>query len=148
MQKLHASLALISVTLAVGALLTSSAALAGPHHHRPGPGWGHRPPMHRPVPPPPPPRHRHHRSMHPAWIWAPVAAGITFYGLHHWLERDARYQADRAALAAQRAEAAAQAAQTTQPATVYWCQAEQGFYPQVRACPTGWVALPASAVAP
>jgi len=26
---------------------------------------------------------------------------------------------------------------------VYWCEAEQGYYPQVRACPTGWKQMPA-----
>lgn len=49
----------------------------------------------------------------------------------------AALSAERSALRAEAAANAAQAAAST-PKTVYWCEAEKGFYPQVRACPTGW----------
>lgn len=124
----------------------------GPPHG--GPGW------HRPPPPPlhAPRRHHHHFG----WLWAPAIAGATIWGLsslyddpyNDYVSYRFRYpytpytapsyvtgysaalSAERSAL---RAEAAANAAQAAAaPKTLYWCEAEKGFYPQVRACPTGW----------
>ncbi|HJA10641.1 MAG TPA: hypothetical protein H9961_05290, partial [Candidatus Duodenibacillus intestinavium] len=115
-------------------------------------------------PPPPPhfgPRFHHHR--HYGWLWAPAIAGATIWGLSTLYDDpyddyvtyryrypytpyvppsyvtgySAALSAERSALRAEAAANAAQAAAST-PKTVYWCEAEKGFYPQVRACPTGW----------
>ncbi len=57
------------------------------------------------------------------------------------------YRANSAAYSAEqsarRAEAAANAAVNAANSvkTLYWCESEQGFYPQVRACPTGWTPI-------
>lgn len=148
-------------TFVAAALLAVTSALAPSVEARPpgppggGPGW------HRPGPPPHfrgGPRHHHHYG----WLWAPAIAGATIWGLSalydspydyyvpyryrvapsyigpaYPLGYSAAVSAEQSAL---RAEAAANAAQTaaSAPKTVYWCEAEKGFYPQVRACPTGW----------
>ena len=118
----------------------------GPGWHRPGPPPGAFRPHFRP--------HRHHHR----WLWAPVIAGATVWGLNsifddpfddyvayryrpavpiYYSGYAAAASAERSALRAEAAANAAQAAASA-PKTVYWCEAEKGFYPQVRACPTGW----------
>lgn len=109
------------------------------------PGWGPRPPMYRPMHrPPPPPHHRYHRVSHwdSDWFWGPLAAGVTLWGLNELVDSHRARQVEPA----QSQVVIPAAPQTQQPATVYWCESEKGFYPQVRACPEGWVALPANAV--
>ena len=55
----------------------------------------------------------------------------------------AKAAAQAALSAAQSAAIAQAAANRAQPKIVYWCEGEQGYYPQVRSCPTGWKAMPA-----
>lgn len=154
-------MSLRTFALAAAAALAVSAALAPAVEARPpepppggGPGW------HRPGPPPHfRPAFRHHH-FHNRWFWAPVITGATFWGLSEAFDAPYRYDYDpyvpyryrvppsyasySAAVSAEqsalRAEAAANSAQAaaSAPKTVYWCEAEKGFYPQVRACPTGW----------
>ena len=102
-------------------------------------------------------------SPSPLRLWAPAIAGATIWGLSTLYDDpyddyvtyryrypytpyvtpsyvtgySAALSAERSALRAEAAANAAQAAAST-PKTVYWCEAEKGFYPQVRACPTGW----------
>lgn len=128
----------------------------------PGPGWH---------PPAPAPHYRHHHR-HYGWLWAPAIAGATIWGLSTLYDNaydgyvpyryrvapsyvappyvGAPYYSGYAAAAsaeqsAIRAEAAASAAQAAASSvkTLYWCEAEKGFYPHVRACPTGWTPVPA-----
>ena len=125
-----------------------------------GPGW------HRPGPPPHfrAPARVHHRH-HYGWLWAPAAVGAAIWGWNvlndpydDYVPYRYRYApsyaapayspywaAERAEQSAARAEAAASAAQAAAaaPKTLYWCEAEKGFYPQVRACPTGWTPVSA-----
>lgn len=148
-------LAVASVTILVAAAVATPMAFARGPHHGPGPGFRPLPPLVRPLPPPPPVvhynyyRHDHyHRSRDWNWVWAPLAFGAAAYGISALIDNtraDAAAQsaAASAASAAQSAAIAQGAAANAQSRTVYWCEGEQGFYPQVRSCPTGWTALPA-----
>lgn len=143
MKKLHV-LALVAAALSCMIAGTfSQAAFAGPPGHRPGYGYhpGARPPMHRPAPPPPARHHHrphHHHGWNSAWVWGPLAAGTAIWGISELVNQ----QNQVTALQAQ-ANALAAAQQAKQASTIYWCEAEKGYYPQVRACPSGWTALPA-----
>lgn len=130
---------------------------AGPHGGPGGPGFGD-PGVHHPAPPPrpiPPPHHRH-RSWHSndyAWLWAPIAAGALVYGVTQSV-RTPTYTVMQPAYALPAAPSVSDSVTTTTTTTattkttsaqktVYWCEAEQGWWPTVRACPTGWKAMPA-----
>ena len=109
-------LAIAATVLLVAAAVAAPVVLARPGH---GPRPGFRPggPGFHPRPPivrPVPPPPRPHYRWHHHRGW-------------DW---------DWAAIAQD-------AANRAQNRTVYWCEGEQGFYPQVRSCPTGWKALPA-----
>lgn len=131
------TLALLSLA-ALGLATLSTPASAGPHHR---PGWGPRPPMHRPAPPPPMRPRIHHSGWHSGWYWGPLAAGATLWGLSELIDSQRTAQVPSQVVVPVQP-------QVQQPTTVYWCEAEKGFFPQIRACPTGWTALPASAVPP
>ena len=135
---------------AVAALALTTAFVPAVEARPPGPPHGGGPGWHRPPPPPHfGPRFHHHR--HYGWLWAPAIAGATIWGLSTLYDDpympyvppsyvtgySAALSAERSALRAEAAANAAQAAAST-PKTIYWCEAEKGFYPQVRACPTGW----------
>lgn len=156
-------MSLRSLAFAAAAALALTTAFVPAVEARPqGPPHGGGPGWHRPPPPPHfGPRFHHHR--HYGWLWAPAIAGATIWGLStlyndpydDYVTYRYRYpytpyvppsyvtgysaalSAERSALRAEAAANAAQAAAST-PKTVYWCEAEKGFYPQVRACPTGW----------
>lgn len=132
--------AAVAALFAASLLPAGSEALAGPPRFH-----GQRPPMVHHASPHYRPHHWHHRGWHSGWYWGPLAAGITLYSVSELLDYSARRDAYRDYLAAQQAALSAQQSAAT---TVYWCEAEKGFYPQVRACPTGWTALPAGAVPP
>lgn len=155
-KKITAWVAGLATACAMGFTLP---AFAGPHGGPggPGPGFGgpagHRPPpaMHHPAPPPAP----HHRSWHRndyAWLWAPVAAGALIYGVTQSVKTPS-YTVVQPTYALPAAPAASNSVTTTTTTTttktttsaktVYWCEAEQGWWPTVRACPTGWQAMPA-----
>ncbi len=148
-------LAIAATVLLVAAAVAAPVVLARPGHgprpgFRPGgPGFHPRPPIVRPVPPPPRPHYRwhHHRGWDWDWVVAPLAFGATAYGIGALLDSTrsdaAASAAASAASAAQSAAIAQDAANRAQNRTIYWCEGEQGFYPQVRSCPTGWKALPA-----
>lgn len=147
---------------AAAALALTTAFVPAVEARPPGPPHGGGPGWHRPPPPPHfGPRFHHHR--HYGWLWAPAIVGATIWGLSTLYDDpyddyvtyryrypytpyvppsyvtgySAALSAERSALRAEAAANAAQAAAST-PKTVYWCEAEKGFYPQVRACPTGW----------
>ncbi len=130
---------------------------AGPHGGPGAPGFG-GPGVHHPAPPPrpvPPPHHRH-RSWHSndyAWLWAPIAAGALVYGVTQSV-RTPTYTVMQPTYALPAAPSVSDSVTTTTTTTattkttsaqktVYWCEAEQGWWPTVRACPTGWKAMPA-----
>lgn len=137
-------------------LSLATPAFAGPHGSPGGPGFG-GPGVHHPAPPPrpaPPPHHRH-RSWHSndyAWLWAPIAAGALVYGVTQSV-RTPTYTVVQPAYALPAAPSISNSVTTTTTTTttktssaqktVYWCEAEQGWWPTVRACPTGWKAMPA-----
>lgn len=138
-------------------LCLATPAFAAPPHGGPGgPGFG-SPGAHPPAPPPrpvPPPHHRH-RSWHNndyAWLWAPIAAGTLVYGVTQSV-RTPTYTVVQPAYALPAAPSISNSVTTTTTTTttktssaqktVYWCEAEQGWWPTVRACPTGWKAMPA-----
>ena len=138
-------------------LYLATPAFAGPHGGPDGPGFG-SPGAHPPAPPPrpvPPPHHRH-RSWHNndyAWLWAPIAAGTLIYGVTQSV-RTPTYTVVQPAYALSAAPSVSNSVTTTTTTTtttkttsaqktVYWCEAEQGWWPTVRACPTGWKAMPA-----
>lgn len=142
--RLHWPAAALFAAILSVSLTPSDAALASPPPHF----TSTFPPMIRHAPPPRPhyrPHHRNHRGWHSGWFWGPLAAGVTLYGVSELLDHSTQRDAYQNSLAAQQAALAAQQPTTN---TVYWCEAEKGFYPQVRACPTGWTALPAGAVPP
>lgn len=130
---------------------------ADPHGGPGAPGFG-GPGVHHPAPPPrpvPPPHHRH-RSWHSndyAWLWAPIAAGALVYGVTQSV-RTPTYTVMQPTYALPAAPSVSDSVTTTTTTTattkttsaqktVYWCEAEQGWWPTVRACPTGWKAMPA-----
>ena len=147
---------------AAAALALTTAFVPAVEARPPGPPHGGGPGWHRP-PPPPHFGPRFHPHRHYGWLWAPAIAGATIWGLSTLYDDpyddyvtyryrypytpyvppsyvtgySAALSAERSALRAEAAANAAQAAAST-PKTVYWCEAEKGFYPQVRACPTGW----------
>ena len=147
---------------AAAALALTTAFVPAVEARPPGPPHGGGPGWHRP-PPPPHFGSRFHHHRHYGWLWAPAIAGATIWGLSTLYDDpyddyvtyryrypytpyvppsyvtgySAALSAERSALRAEAAANAAQAAAST-PKTVYWCEAEKGFYPQVRACPTGW----------
>lgn len=142
--------AVASMTLLVAATIAVPAAFARPSFgpHGPGPGFRPRPPVARPLPPPPPRPHYYRHHNHWNWVWAPLAFGAAAYGIGALLDSTradaaASSAAAAAASAAQSAVIAQDAANRAQSRTVYWCEGEQGYYPQIRSCPTGWTALPA-----
>lgn len=122
----------VAVALALSGVSVSSA-LARPPGPPPGaPGW------HRPAPPP-----RYHHRHHYGWLWAPAIAGVTIWGLSSLHNEPYepyatyvpyRYRTSPSYVAPNYGENISESA----PKTLYWCEAEKGFYPQVRACPTGW----------
>ena len=125
-------LRILSAAAAAAAALLLAATALPAAAHGPGPGFGPgfapRPPAHRPVwHRPPPPRHHSWHSRDWAWVWGPLATGALVYG----------------AAAALRDDPPVTTTTTTTTNTVFWCEAEQGWWPQVRACPTGWKAMPA-----
>lgn len=131
-------------------LSLATPAFAAPHGSPGGPGFG-GPGAHPPAPPPrplPPPHHRH-RSWHNndyAWLWAPIAAGALVYGVTQSV-RTPTCTVVQPTYALPAAPSVLDSVTTTTTTsaqkTVYWCEAEQGWRPTVRACPTGWKAMPA-----
>lgn len=114
---------------------------------------GMRPPLVRPAPPPafhrPPPPPRHHYSWHTrdwAWVWGPLAAGALVYGATSALRDDPpvnTYVVPQTTPSYPGSSSTTTTTTTTTTGAVFWCEAEQGWWPQVRACPTGWKAMPA-----
>ena len=147
----------VSGLAAACTLSLATPAFAGPHGSPGGPGFS-GPGVHHPAPPPrpaPPPYHRH-RSWHTndyAWLWAPIAAGALVYGVTQSV-RTPTYTVVQPAYALPAAPSISNSVTTTTTTTtttktssaqktVYWCEAEQGWWPTVRVCPTGWKAMPA-----
>ena len=136
------------------ALSLATPAFAAPYGDPRDPGFG-GPGIHHPAPPPHPARH--HRSWHShdyAWLWAPIAAGALVYGVTQSV-RTPTYTVVQPTYALPAAPSVSNSVTTTTTTTttttkttsaqktVYWCEAEQGWWPTVRACPTGWKAMPA-----
>lgn len=133
------------------ALALSSAAWAGPH------GGPHGPAPHHPAPAPAPHHHSHswHSGDYAAMVLAPLAAGAIIYGAtqaaktpSYTVVQQPTYVVPSTVYSAPAASAATTTTTTvttttTAAKTVYWCEAEQGWWPNVRACPTGWKAMPA-----
>lgn len=144
------------LTAALSLAMASTSFARPPHDGGPGARDG-RPPHHqqhhgqpqRPQPQhhksqPAPRRDDHHHSHHRTRnaVAAGVAAGAILFGLAE-LSRSSQqsssstyYQQDPATLYQ------SQGAQVVR--YVYWCDEPQGYYPDVRACPTGWRQVPAS----
>lgn len=133
-------------------LSLATPAFAAPHGGPGGPGFG-GPGAHPPAPPPHPARR--HRSWHNndyAWLLAPIAAGTLVYGVTQSV-RTPTYTVEQPTYALPAAPSVSNSVTTTTTTTttkttsaqktVYWCEAEQGWWPTVRACPTGWKAMPA-----
>ena len=98
--------------------------------HHPGPGLHHPQRFHHPAPP-------HHRHIYHDSDWAgPLLFGALLAGT-----------AVAAGSAANNADyggrTTTQTTETIRPSTRFWCEAEKGYYPDVRACPTGWTPVPA-----
>ena len=138
--------------------LSSSPVFAGPHgapggHFAPPAAPMHHgapPPTHHPAPPrmhrPAPPPHfvRHHHDY--GWVIGPLAAGALIYGLSEMTNAPSRtiVQSEGLPPPAPTSSVTTTTTTTTKTTqTLYWCEAEQGWWPTVRACPTGWKAMPA-----
>lgn len=97
--------------------------------HHPGPRMHHPHDFYRPAP-------RHHRYVYHDSDWVgpllfgAIIAGTTVAAVN---------AADRADYAH---NTTVQAQETIRPGTLFWCEAEKGYYPDVRACPTGWTPVP------
>lgn len=127
------------LSTALMALTMSQTATAAPHHGAP---IAHRPAMHHAAPARhyARPAYRHRYYVHHDVVGA-LAAGALMLGAVGLINH------------------ATQASTVTQPSTTYvypsspapvnqatrfWCESEKGFYPDVRACPTGWTPIPAN----
>jgi hypothetical protein len=115
---------------AAAALALSSVAYAGPHGgpRHGGPHYGA-------------PHHHHHH--HGGWVWGPLAAGAVIYGLSELSRPRTVIVQQPAPVYVPQPATVYQSYQGNVARYVYWCEAEQGYYPQVRACPTGWKQMPA-----
>ena len=124
-----------------------------PHGGPGGPGFG-GPGVHPPAPPPHPARHHRSRHSHDyAWLWAPIAAGTLVYGVTQSVRTPTctvvqpTYALPAAPSVSNSVTTTTTTTTTTKTTsaqkTVYWCEAEQGWWPTVRTCPTGWKAMPA-----
>ncbi len=117
-----------TLTLSVALFPQTADARTWHHGHR---YWSHH---HYPYP-------RYYVGFDSDWYWGPLAAGATLWGISELSRRRDVSRSEVSAAIPQQ-----ESPKPTQPATVYWCESEQGFYPQVRSCPIGWTALPANAV--
>lgn len=88
--------------------------------------------------------HRSYRSSHHTGdvILGTLAAGAAIYGIASLID-SANH---RSSVVQQPMATTTITTTTTTTQTVFWCEAEKGFYPQVRACPTGWTPIAANAV--
>ena len=146
-------LRILSAAAAAAAALLLAATALPAAAHGPGPGFGPgfapRPPAHRPVwHRPPPPRPHSWRSRDRAWVWGPLAAGALVYGAAAALRDEppvTTYVIPQTQPYPGNSSTSTTTTTTTTTTTntVFWCEAEQGWWPQVRACPTGWKAMPA-----
>lgn len=105
---------------------------ASPHRSAPAP---HRsgPAHHQPAP-----RYHHHDS---DWV-APLMFGALVAGVTASAINSSRQATDYSA--AQQSAPCNPTVTTTRTNTLFWCEAEKGYYPDVRACPTGWTAVPST----
>ena len=134
------------------ALGLSSAACAGPHGG-PGPGPHHAAPAPAPVHHGGPSHRSWHSGDYAAMVLAPLAAGAIIYGVTQAAKTPSYTVVQQPTYVAPQTVYTAPASTTTTTTTVtttttaaktvYWCEAEQGWWPNVRACPTGWKAMPA-----
>ena len=98
--------------------------------HHPGPRMHHPRGFYRPAP-------RHHRYYYHSSDWVgPVLFGALLAGTTvAAINASNRYDYDY--------RTTTQTTETSRPGTRFWCEAEKGYYPDVRACPTGWTPIPA-----
>ncbi len=150
MSQLTRSVLVLAATLS---LAVASASFANPPPRGPGARDG------RPVPhhngqarhhqqhrgQPAPRRDDHHHSHHHRTrnaIAAGVTAGAILFGLAE-LSRSSQ-QSSGSGYYQQQDPATLYQAQGAQVSRyVYWCEEPRGYYPDVRACPTGWRQVPA-----
>lgn len=129
---------ILCATLCAGfGLFSATTAMSAPPPSRPAFGWHHPGPrMHhphgfyRPAP-------RHHRYYHHSSDWVgPLLFGAILAGT-----------TVAAVNAANRTDyncfTTTRTTETIRPGTTFWCEAEKGYYPDVRACPTGWTPISA-----
>lgn len=97
--------------------------------HHPGPRMHHPRGFYRPAP-------RHHRYYYHSSDWVgPVLFGALLAGTTvAAINASNRYDYDY--------RTTTQTTETSRPGTRFWCEAEKGYYPDVRACPTGWTPIP------
>ena len=125
---------LLITLAATAALALSSAAFAGPPRHHGGPHYGG-------------PHHSYHGGHHhhhgSGWFWGPLAAGAVIYGMAELSRPRTVIVQQPAPVIVQQSATVYQNYQGSVTRYVYWCELEQGYYPQVRACPSGCKQMPA-----
>lgn len=105
---------------------------AAPHHGAPAP---HRAAPHHPAPRGPV-HHYHHSSDWVApMIFGAIVAGATVSAIN---------SSNQASSYSTQQAAASNSSTTIRSNTLFWCEAEKGYYPDVRACPTGWTPVPST----
>ena len=107
---------------------------AAPHHGAPAPHRGSPAPHH---PGPRGPVHHHHHSSE--WV-APLVFGAIVAGA----TVSAINSSNQASSYTTQQAAASNSSTTIRNNTLFWCEAEKGYYPDVRACPTGWTPVPST----
>lgn len=119
-------------------------ALSGSVYAR-GPG-GNPPPgpaAHAPAPMHYAPPHQPHRGPGPHYhsgsvILGTLATGALIYGIASAINNSTTSVPNTATTTTLGNTASSGATRY-----VYWCESEQGYYPNVKACPTGWKQMPA-----
>jgi hypothetical protein len=112
---------------------------AGPHKSAPAPHRSNPAPRYSgPAHHQSAPRYHHHDS---DWV-APLMFGAIVAGVTASAINSSRQATDYSA--AQQTAPYNQSVTTNRTNTLFWCESEKAFYPDVRACPTGWTAVPSS----
>ena len=95
----------------------------------------HRAPLHRSWHHAPAPRHHHDSDWVAPLLFGAIVAGVTASAIN---------ASNHASSYTTGQTTASNTSPTIRNNTLFWCEAEKGYYPDVRACPTGWTPVPST----
>lgn len=123
------SCAMLGLTMGMSASYAAPppARHAAPHHGVPAP--------HHPAPRGPVHYYHHDSDWVAPLVFGAIVAGATVSAIN---------SSNQASSYAAQQAAASNSSTTIRSNTLFWCEAEKGYYPEVRACPTGWTPVPST----